>query len=193
MITFVCCDVIEVSCCVLLYCTEICGFRVYVQIVILTCCYLLFFIQKVHQWKIRCAHATAQNWWKQLLRMTDPSFQRVREMISATPFGPLIDMDWGRNDASLGFALVERWWDTTHTFHFPWGEAGITPLDFTMLTGMGVGEGVVLPFDMSLESLEVAELYFPSDEVPNHMRLQQGDFSSGGIRGHGLLSATSDS
>jgi hypothetical protein len=91
-------------------------------------------------------------------------------------------MDWGRNDASLGFALVERWWDTTHTFHFPWGEAGITPMDFTMLTGMGVGEGEILPFDASLESLETAEFYFPSDEVPSHMRLDGNDFGSGGIR-----------
>ncbi|KDP27014.1 hypothetical protein JCGZ_22089 [Jatropha curcas] len=28
-------------------------------------------------------------------------------------------------------ALAERWWDTTNTFHFPWGEMTMTPTDFS--------------------------------------------------------------
>ncbi|XP_056694102.1 protein MAINTENANCE OF MERISTEMS-like [Spinacia oleracea] len=28
------------------------------------------------------------------------------------------------------------WWDTTNTFHFPWGEMTITPEDYTALTGL---------------------------------------------------------
>ena len=84
--------------------------------------------------------------------MTNPSFIRVTKMILSTPFGPLIDVSWGRHDASIGFVLAERWWDTTHTFHFPWGEAGITPLDFTMLTGMSVGAGDTVPFDEGMKT-----------------------------------------
>ena len=114
--------------------------------------------------------------------MTDRSFIRVTEMILSTPFGPLIYVAWGRHDALIGFALAERWWDITHTFHFPWGEVGITPLDFTMLTCMSVGAGDIVLFDESLEMFEVAEMYFPSHEVPSHMRLHGSDFGSGGIR-----------
>ena len=29
--------------------------------------------------------------------------------------------------------LVERWMDTTHTFHLPFGEMTITPLDFAAI------------------------------------------------------------
>ncbi|KAL7249858.1 hypothetical protein ACSBR1_011940 [Camellia fascicularis] len=37
-------------------------------------------------------------------------------------------------------ALVERWWDTTNSFHFSAaGEMMMTPYDFSMLTGVGVG------------------------------------------------------
>ena len=31
-------------------------------------------------------------------------------------------------------ALVERWMDTTHSFHLPFGEITITPLDFATIT-----------------------------------------------------------
>lgn len=31
---------------------------------------------------------------------------------------------------------MERFWDTMKTFHFPWGEITITPLDFCMLRGV---------------------------------------------------------
>ncbi|KAL7163336.1 hypothetical protein ACSBR2_039434 [Camellia fascicularis] len=37
-------------------------------------------------------------------------------------------------------ALVERWWDTTDSFHFSsTGEMMMTPYDFSMLTGLEVG------------------------------------------------------
>ncbi|GMP69099.1 hypothetical protein CsSME_00028491 [Camellia sinensis var. sinensis] len=36
--------------------------------------------------------------------------------------------------------LVERWWDTTDSFHLSTaGEMTMTPFDFSMLTGIGVG------------------------------------------------------
>ena len=36
-------------------------------------------------------------------------------------------------------ALAERWWATTNTFHFGFGEMTVTPLDFSMLTGLRCG------------------------------------------------------
>ena len=33
-------------------------------------------------------------------------------------------------------ALAERWWDTTNTFHFSYGELTMTPTDLTLITGL---------------------------------------------------------
>ena len=33
-------------------------------------------------------------------------------------------------------ALIELWMDTTHSFHLPFGEMTITPLDFVTITGL---------------------------------------------------------
>ena len=32
------------------------------------------------------------------------------------------------------FSLIDRWMDTTHSFHIPFGEINITPLDFAAIT-----------------------------------------------------------
>ena len=34
------------------------------------------------------------------------------------------------------YALVERWMDTTHSFHLPFREMTITPLDFAAIIGL---------------------------------------------------------
>ncbi|KAL7213066.1 hypothetical protein ACSBR2_015718 [Camellia fascicularis] len=47
-------------------------------------------------------------------------------------------------------ALVERWWDTTNSFHLSSaGEMTMTPYDFSMITGLGV-RGDPIPFDMDM-------------------------------------------
>ena len=43
-------------------------------------------------------------------------------------------------------ALVEFFWDTTNTFHFPWGEMTVTPADFSLITGLEF-QSTPLPFD----------------------------------------------
>ncbi|KAL7199812.1 hypothetical protein ACSBR2_022002 [Camellia fascicularis] len=53
-------------------------------------------------------------------------------------------------------ALVERWWDTTNSFHFStMGEMTMTPYDFAMITGIGVG-GDPIPLDPDMEEWEAA-------------------------------------
>ncbi|GMP23801.1 hypothetical protein CsSME_00001271 [Camellia sinensis var. sinensis] len=48
-------------------------------------------------------------------------------------------------------ALVERWWDTTNSFHFSTArEMTMTPYDFSMLIGIGVG-GHSIPYDMDID------------------------------------------
>ncbi|KAF6167604.1 hypothetical protein GIB67_031187 [Kingdonia uniflora] len=64
-------------------------------------------------------------------------------------------------DNRLIHALVERWWPSTHSFHFPCGELGFTPLDFVMLAGISFGRGRELPYDERYSKLEEAEKMFP--------------------------------
>ena len=33
-------------------------------------------------------------------------------------------------------ALMDWWWDTTNSFHMPWGEMTITSYDYAILTGL---------------------------------------------------------
>ncbi|KAF6152648.1 hypothetical protein GIB67_008085 [Kingdonia uniflora] len=54
-------------------------------------------------------------------------------------FGQFMDIRMGNSDNRLIQALTERWWPTTHTFLFPCGEIGVTPLDFTMLKSLSIG------------------------------------------------------
>ncbi|KAI5354592.1 hypothetical protein L3X38_007487 [Prunus dulcis] len=55
-----------------------------------------------------------------------------------------------KGDRPLLVALAERWWDTTHTFHFDEvGEMTMTPTDFSAITGLRVG-GKRLQYDMEM-------------------------------------------
>ncbi|KAH7849478.1 hypothetical protein Vadar_018461 [Vaccinium darrowii] len=75
---------------------------------------------------------------------------RVRALVDASGFTIFIRLlTVTRTDRKLIRALVERWWDTTNTFHFRFGEMTITPLDFAAITGLRVG-GEPIPFDSKL-------------------------------------------
>ena len=43
------------------------------------------------------------------------------------------------SDRMVIHALAERWWDSTNTFHLPFGEMTMTPLDFHVITGLRYG------------------------------------------------------
>lgn len=72
------------------------------------------------------------------------------------------------NDVQLCGALAACWWKTTHTFHFSFGEMGITPLDFTMLTGIAIGQGATLPYD------EVFQDYARLSDLFPHLDVEEG-------------------
>ncbi|KAL7229444.1 hypothetical protein ACSBR2_008036 [Camellia fascicularis] len=56
-------------------------------------------------------------------------------------------------------ALVERWWDTTDSFHFSLtGEMMLTPYDFSMLTGLRVGVASLISFDSDMTQWRAAQL-----------------------------------
>ncbi|GMP73604.1 hypothetical protein CsSME_00031310 [Camellia sinensis var. sinensis] len=73
-----------------------------------------------------------------------------------------------RLTASMPFlaVLVERWWDTTDSFHFSVaGDMTMTPYDFSMLTGIGVG-GDPIPFDTDMDEWEAAQIYLLGEVSP---------------------------
>ncbi|KAF5932183.1 hypothetical protein HYC85_028354 [Camellia sinensis] len=63
-------------------------------------------------------------------------------------------------------ALVERWWDTTDSFHLSAaGDMTMTPYDFSMLTGIGVG-GDLIPFDIDMDEWTAAQVYLLGEAPP---------------------------
>ncbi|KAI8002979.1 Protein MAIN-LIKE 2, partial [Camellia lanceoleosa] len=63
-------------------------------------------------------------------------------------------------------ALVERWWDTTNSFHFSaTGDMTMTPYDFSMLTGLDVA-GRPIPYDVDMGEWEAAWIYLLGARPP---------------------------
>ncbi|GMP36538.1 hypothetical protein CsSME_00008635 [Camellia sinensis var. sinensis] len=84
----------------------------------------------------------------------------VRHIVDEAGFG-LFCAGLSRHPASRTFlgALVERWWDTTNSFHFSAIEdMTMTPYDFSMLTGLEVG-GRPIPYDADIGEWETAWIY----------------------------------
>ena len=52
-------------------------------------------------------------------------------------------------------ALIERWMDTSHTFHLPFSEMTVTPLDFAAITGLSFS-GEPVPFSSEVCESTVA-------------------------------------
>ncbi|KAF5931800.1 hypothetical protein HYC85_027971 [Camellia sinensis] len=63
-------------------------------------------------------------------------------------------------------ALAERWWDTTDSFHFSaTRDMTMTPYDFSMLTGIGVG-GDPIPFDTDMDEWTAAQVHLLGEAPP---------------------------
>ncbi|GMP57020.1 hypothetical protein CsSME_00021278 [Camellia sinensis var. sinensis] len=63
-------------------------------------------------------------------------------------------------------ALAERWWDTIDSFHFSTaGDMTMTPYDFSMLTGIGVG-GDPIPFDVDMDEWTAAQVHLLGEAPP---------------------------
>ncbi|KAF6166511.1 hypothetical protein GIB67_005373, partial [Kingdonia uniflora] len=71
----------------------------------------------------------------------------LKQRLKVTNLMSVFDCKIGNVDNQVILAVIEHWWPTTHTFHLPCGELGITHRDFTMLTGIGIGTGEPMEFD----------------------------------------------
>ena len=84
-----------------------------------------------------------------------------------------------KRDRPLLIALVERWRDTTHTFHFDnIGDMMMTPMDFSAITGLRVSRNP-LKYDMLAHLKKNLELLFGKPvamKVDNH-RIRTGESS----------------
>lgn len=62
-------------------------------------------------------------------------------------------------DRSIFGTLVERWWDTTNSFHF-WSakDMTVTSYDFSIVTGLSVG-GDLIPFNLDLSRWPTAQMF----------------------------------
>ncbi|KDP24762.1 hypothetical protein JCGZ_25422 [Jatropha curcas] len=76
----------------------------------------------------------------------DRLHKRVQEHVREASFGRFVDtlpQVQGRTLSSSILALMERWMDTTHTFHLSFSEMTITPIDFTAIMGLLFGGSMV--------------------------------------------------
>ncbi|KAI8567969.1 hypothetical protein RHMOL_Rhmol02G0162700 [Rhododendron molle] len=73
---------------------------------------------------------------------------RQDEEITISFYGSAADVPnfWERLPEAVVRALPERWWDMTNSFHFPFGEMTVTPLDFSAITSLRVG-GDPIPYN----------------------------------------------
>ncbi|KAF6161322.1 hypothetical protein GIB67_009209 [Kingdonia uniflora] len=89
----------------------------------------------------------------------------LKQRLKPTNLMSVFDCKIGNVDNQVILAMIERWWPTTHTFYLPCGELGITPRDFTMLAGIGIGTGEPMEFDESSTDYGNAIRVFP-DMMP---------------------------
>ncbi|KAF6156659.1 hypothetical protein GIB67_017795 [Kingdonia uniflora] len=71
----------------------------------------------------------------------------LKQILKVTNLMSVFDYKIGNGDNQVILAMIERWWPTTHAFHLPCGELGITPRDFAVLTGIDIGTGEPMEFD----------------------------------------------
>ncbi|KAF6139282.1 hypothetical protein GIB67_021492 [Kingdonia uniflora] len=73
----------------------------------------------------------------------------LKQILKATNLMSAFDCKIGKGNNQVILAMIECWWPTTHTFHLPYRELGITPRDFTLLIRIGIGTGEPMEFDES--------------------------------------------
>ncbi|KAF5934510.1 hypothetical protein HYC85_030681 [Camellia sinensis] len=111
----------------------------------------------------------ARDWYAELP-------EGVRDLVDLVGFGPFcVGLSRCSARRTLMAALVERWWDTTNSFHFSaTGDMTMTPLDFAVLTGLDIG-GWPIPYDEDMGEWEAAWTYLlgarpPVDRVSGRVR-----------------------
>ncbi|KAF6146510.1 hypothetical protein GIB67_037810 [Kingdonia uniflora] len=94
----------------------------------------------------------------------------LKQKLKATNLMSLFYCKIGNSNNQIIVSMVERWWATTHTFYR--GELGITPRDFTVYTGIGIGTGESMVLDESYTKYGNALKKFPDMELKDYEKYQ---------------------
>uniref|UniRef100_A0A2N9EQ52 Aminotransferase-like plant mobile domain-containing protein n=1 Tax=Fagus sylvatica TaxID=28930 RepID=A0A2N9EQ52_FAGSY len=95
-------------------------------------------------------------WWKRLIPLT-------QFMVELVGFKQFVESQPTETSKKIFlYALAERWWDTTHTFHIASVEVTITLYDKYRLTGLRV-DGITLTFSAFLACLRPDREYLGMD------------------------------
>jgi len=71
----------------------------------------------------------------------------TRAYIQEACFEPILNLLPKKStSATLEQCLIERWWDTTHTFHIAEWEMTVTPYDFHCMTSLSF-KGAIINLD----------------------------------------------
>ncbi|KAI7988776.1 Protein MAINTENANCE OF MERISTEMS, partial [Camellia lanceoleosa] len=103
---------------------------------------------------------TAREWYAELP-------EAVRDLVDLAGFGAFcMGLSHCPARRTLLAALVERWWDTTNSFHFfATGDLTMTPPDFAVLTGLDIG-GWPIPYDEDMGEWEAAWIHLLGARPP---------------------------
>ncbi|KAM7462158.1 hypothetical protein LguiA_030279 [Lonicera macranthoides] len=63
------------------------------------------------------------------------NYSKVKRIIDQSDWSQLWRIEMPKSDHKLVASIIQRWSNKTHTFHLPMVELGITPFDFTFVTG----------------------------------------------------------
>ncbi|MBY3556069.1 hypothetical protein HGI15_22300, partial [Modestobacter lapidis] len=92
---------------------------------------------------------------------------QAKAVIERAGFKFFLDSLWIDNmDRMAMLALSELWWDTTNTFHFGFGEMTMTPFDFTMITGLPIGGGLLTFYADACYDTEYLQNNLGVEEIP---------------------------
>ncbi|KAM7464884.1 hypothetical protein LguiB_012446 [Lonicera macranthoides] len=58
----------------------------------------------------------------------------IKRLIDNAGWAKTFSVHMPKSNRGIVEACIRRWWDTTHTFHLPTCEIGLTPFDFIMIT-----------------------------------------------------------
>ncbi|KAF6157833.1 hypothetical protein GIB67_003733 [Kingdonia uniflora] len=92
----------------------------------------------------------------------------LKQRLKATNLMSVFDCKIRNEDNQVVLAMVKHWWPTTHTIHLPCRELGITPKDFTVLTGIGIGTGDLMIFEDFYTEHGNALTIFPNMESKDY-------------------------
>ncbi|XP_026416960.1 protein MAIN-LIKE 1-like [Papaver somniferum] len=108
--------------------------------------------------------------------------ESASEVIQNSGLARFFEIRIKRVDQQLSYGIIERWWYSTNSFHFPNFEIGFTPLDFVHLSRIPIGnsrrrlEYIATNRWKSRENQELENTYFAPVHGYANYNKKSGDF-----------------